>query len=66
MPQPHDHPPRAETSATGPRLTRALLGYYLAVIAVITLLPFRFVVPGQLGFVRLNIATVTPPDAGGR
>lgn len=38
---------------TGPRLTRALLGYYLAVIAVITLLPFRFVVPGQLGFVRI-------------
>jgi VanZ family protein len=41
------------TRATGPRLTRALLGYYLAVIAVITLLPFRFVVPGQLGFVRI-------------
>lgn len=39
--------------ATGPRLTRALLGYYLAVIAIITLLPFRFVIPGRLGFVAI-------------
>jgi glycopeptide antibiotics resistance protein len=31
--------------ATGTRLTRAVLGYYLAVIGVITLVPFRFVVP---------------------
>jgi glycopeptide antibiotics resistance protein len=33
--------------ATGRRLTRAVLGYYLAVIGVITLVPFRFFVPGR-------------------
>lgn len=31
--------------ATGTRLTRAVLGYYLAVIGVITLVPFQFVLP---------------------
>jgi glycopeptide antibiotics resistance protein len=32
-------------STTGVRLTFAMLGYYVAVIAVITLVPFRFIVP---------------------
>jgi glycopeptide antibiotics resistance protein/uncharacterized membrane protein YozB (DUF420 family) len=35
---------------TGRRLTLAVLGYYLAVVAVITLVPFRFVVPEQLAW----------------
>lgn len=35
----------ATASETGRRLSLAMLGYYLAVIGVITLVPFRFVVP---------------------
>jgi glycopeptide antibiotics resistance protein len=35
---------------TGTRLARAVLGYYLAVVAVIVLTPFEFVRPDRLGW----------------
>jgi hypothetical protein len=40
-------------AAEGRRLTRALLGYYLGVIAVVTLVPFQFVVPERLAWVTV-------------
>jgi glycopeptide antibiotics resistance protein len=49
---------RRAVPAAGRRLTRALLGYYLGVIAVVTLVPFQFVVPECLGWV----AVVNVPD----
>ncbi|MGH7504405.1 MAG: VanZ family protein, partial [Longimicrobiales bacterium] len=43
----------AAAPTSGRRLTLALLGYYLAVVAVITLVPFRFTAPERFAFVRL-------------
>jgi glycopeptide antibiotics resistance protein len=45
-------------STTGVRLTLAMLGYYVAVIAVITLVPFRFIVPESY----MLLLTGTPLD----
>jgi glycopeptide antibiotics resistance protein len=38
-------PARIDPSRTGVHLTLAMLGYYLAVILIITMVPFRFIVP---------------------
>jgi len=42
---------RSAHHVTGARLAFAVLGYLVAVIAVITLLPFRFAVPDRFGIV---------------
>ena len=49
---------RSAVPAESRRLTRAVLGYYLGVIGVVTLVPFQFVVPQQLAWVRV----VNVPD----
>jgi glycopeptide antibiotics resistance protein len=41
----------AATARSGIRLARAVLGYYLAVVAVIVLVPFEFATPGRLEWV---------------
>jgi glycopeptide antibiotics resistance protein len=42
--------PKTPHPLTGARLTSAVLGYFLAVTAVVTLVPFRFEIPAQFGF----------------
>jgi len=48
----------AQPARSGRNLTLALLGYYLAVVAVITIVPFHFVVPERLAWARV----ATLPD----